>query len=288
MALILTAADGQNFYPPLFRQAALVEGKFSAERGLPHPFGIASHSWAQVERTLDRALNAFDGAMKENPGSGARPAFHALLDDHRAFIYAVAEFNEAISESIPSCIVPPGTKLPKGMGVQKLRRHTDLICNKLKHNQSRLVAVEAVGTFVFALGYGVYSHDKGGVLRPNPEIHSARRAFSFATDIRLVLVNAYLVAAAIADAIFSSKDGELAEPKAVPQSEKLKVLLARVAALPIYGFPWEAQKFMPVFDFDGAELRMRDHGGNFSAVPGQHHINTHISGDGATTSFAFA
>jgi hypothetical protein len=45
---------------------------------------------------------------------------------------------------------------------------------------------------------------------------------------------------------------------------------------------------MPIFEFDGAELRLRDHGGKFGLVPGQHRIATHIVGDGATKSFGFA
>ena len=285
MALILSKEDGNHFHPPLFAQAAECEADYHQIKSLPHPFAIATHSWAQIQKSLKVVLDTFDAASAEPSGASERPAFDSLLDAYKVFVYANSEFSEAIIEKIPACFCASGQKIAKAQGAQTLRRHADLVCNKLKHNQNRLIAVEAFGALARVLGYSVYSFDRKGALCPNPEIHSDRRAFSFATDIRLILANTYFLASAVGEIITMNRNGVRSPPAKFEKSQALQDLLMRVSALPTTGFDWEAKKFMPHFGFDESVLEIKARGGEFTRLPGQNRVAVRFEGDGITREF---
>jgi hypothetical protein len=160
----------------------------------------------------------------------------------------------------------------------------DMMCNKLKHNQNRLVPVVGMSNGELVIGLSIYEIERGGMLRPNRIIHSEREAFSFSTEIRRLLADAYLTAHEIGQYV-ENLPGPRQEP--APQSAptgRLE-LIERVARLPSHVFVFEARKHMPIWDFDGTKLTIGGRGGPVSYLAEPVRMIVEFQGDGVTRQF---
>lgn len=286
MTLVLTETDGQQHRPPMFRQAEGYSGPlFHHERDLPHPISTATHAWDQVEAALRRDVAAFEAAQAL---AAAEPSRNTEYDDllvaHRELIYRVAEFTEAVADKVPPCFVPVGKKANVPASVREIRRHADQVCNKLKHNQNRLIPTMARTPFDVVLGYTVCEIHRGVTLQPSSTIHAERRAFSFACDIRQLLADVFIIGGKIGRLIESR--GDIRDTQCTPTPSSRFALFRAIQTLPTVIFPFERSAHMPLWQIDGSTLTIKRIGGQLRYPLGTVTMATMFRGDGVIRSFA--
>jgi len=271
MTILRTASDGHRYRPGLFRAVEQFEGPmYYEQRAQAHPIPTATNSWNRVEGAADRVLGDFNalsivlGANPRNPIG--QPTFERLLQSHSALISRVAEFIETISENVAACFVSPGGRV-RVAELRPSRRHVDLICNALKHNQNILTPIvgESRGGVVIP-GFVVFEVTPGGVQRPNPLIHNIRRAFSFAVEIRRTLAAAYVVGENVGRLIGTASANNGCQRNDESEARRVQ-LLKQVSQLPIDIFPFEGSRDMPLWEFPESKLTIRQSGGRVAAAP---------------------
>lgn len=290
MKLELNAHDGHSYRPPLFSQLERYNGElFYHERKLGHPLSISTHSWLAVEHALERVLDKFT-AMDSEFSHSKKTALHSktcrdLLDAHREFIYRAAEFLETIVDKVPACFTPMEKKTGLRQSAKEIRRHVDVICNKLKHEQNRMVPVASYWQTGTVLGYCVCTTDASDTLGPSRIIHRDRRGFSFGVDIRRVLADVYCIAA---------KVGRFIDKLEAPKSEvvingnegiKRLELLSRVEFLPTHVFRFERSGHMPIWKIKDQGLLIGSQGGDVIRAPISATMMTTFAGDGVIRKF---
>lgn len=290
MQLELNAHDGHCYRPPLFSQIERYDGPFYYhERRLGHPLSISLHSWQAVERALERVLDNFaavDLGMSQSVQFDLNgEAYRLLLEAHREFIYRAAEFLETIVDKVPACFTPMGKKASLPQSVKNIRRHIDVICNKLKHEQNRLVPLGCYSQMGSVAGYAVCAIDSSDTLGPNRAIHRDRRGFSFVTDIRRAMVDIYCVGAKVG--IFIDKLGAPTSEMIIRSNEDARrlELLRRVEFLPIRVFPFERSGHMPVWKIENQCLLIGSQGGEVIKDQSSSTMRTIFAGDGVIRKF---
>ena len=260
----------------MFRQIEAFGGTLHHEKhDLAHPIALASSSWTAVERALNRAIIDFSTVLagRFKPGN---PEYAVALDSHAALIGRAAEFIETLTENVASAFVVPGEKL-RISHVKKERRHIDVICNKLKHNQNFLAPVTATANDGrIAYGFSVYSIDAKGEQHPNPEIHKQAEAFSLPLEIRRTIVDCYVISERVSEFVeqYGSINLYSMETPALEDGQRLD-LFKRVSELPKTCFPFEKGPF-PVVGVEGSELTIRPSGGDAERLP--HNVTMVVSG----------
>ncbi len=278
MTITLDTKDGQHYRPPLFRQIEQYDGSlYNVDRKRGHPLALALKSWAGVESALDRGLDDFTQLAEAFDTSrcdiehNKKIVSHAL-QSYGSFLARVADFIETIGEKVASCFVKEGNKT----SIRNLRNdrlHIDLINNAIKHNQnflSSLLVITPEGKKI--QGFAVYELTARGMQRPNPIIHKAHRAFSFATEIRRTLATAYIVGDNVGQFITALSKNAPTRPlqqRVDPNEYHLLGLIQRVIDLPIDVFPDENSTTMPFWHFENGVLTIRRAGGKAIPAPRQ-------------------
>ena len=287
--LTLSQEDENGFRPPLHGLLRKYVGQnFGVGRNLPGPLGVFNHAWSEVEQALTSFLDSLD-QLNRSASSGRdiykdTATISLALRNYKSLIYEIVEFAEAIADELKFCCMPADAAHTfKVEGIKTLRSYSATICNKLKHNQNRMVFVAVRYEFGIAPGYAVCEF-YNGALKPNREIHKDQQAFSFNTNIRRLLANAYLIAASLIGPLQEKADfsGDSPELKANGRTE---ALLQRVSRIPPIGFPDEKSRAISHFSFDGKTLHIRRSGSQNVPVGRMTQSQSVCEGDGETKTF---
>lgn len=279
----LTKSDGGGFYPPCWRQVALYDGPV---RGDGKPLALFSHSWSELLAAFSTAIDALDAARSQTAWKSDKP--DALASAYRDLVYRASEFIELIVDRVPKSILPKEeAKAVKVNGSKTIRRHCDIVCNKIKHNQNRICFVGLKYNLASVPAFTVSNFSEDGTLRPNPEIHRNQETFSYLTEIQNVFGDVYLCADLCAQAFERLDFPRRDEIKPAEPGNDFVMVLDRLGKLPRLGTPDEDRARLTKIDFDGETLVVRR--GDIEAVPlrGKVQVLSVFSGDGATSSFQF-
>lgn len=286
--MTLTATDGNGFKPPCFAELTKYKELFHVRDGLPHPIGTFNHSWLEVASAFDACFRGIENLRNTVPSRDGVPssnAHNALMDATRNLYYRATEFIENIDDCVSKSLSPDPKRPVKVSGSSTLRKRVSIPCNKLKHNHNRVHYVEAATALFAVPGFAIYQV-KGPVVEPNSEIHKKRRAFSFSIELRRIFATLYLYASDVGRNISSMCRDSNEEPLAKGADAQTVEIIERLIALPLFSFPDETSRLMPLISFDGHTLDIRDEGGiALPAPPGSRMMAAYI-GDGYTTTFS--
>lgn len=289
----LSGDSATDYYPPCFRHLKYYSGADNwSARSLGHPLALFMTSWRNFQISLADVLDAIDklGPLKpdESPPS---EKISVVLKAYKNFIYAAAELIETMLERVPEALLPnPRKQKFKVKAIDAIRRHIDIVCNKLKHEQNDLLFVEFFyDTGNIAYGYRVVKF-VGDACQPNSDVHKSQQAFSIPLDIKRTLAHVYLIAQRLGEALDGYPDfvadynsESLSGTKMDPSS--LIELLKRVAALPQTGFPDETPANCPDVLFSDGELKIRKSRVTMSPRGRSGVVRNLWSGNGVTRSF---
>ncbi|KQQ73650.1 hypothetical protein ASF70_07510 [Rhizobium sp. Leaf321] len=289
--MILSKSAGSDLQPPIIQYFNKFDGKlWYAENGYPHPLPGLSVGWRRVTTALEEVLDLYETVREEklDPSSSSKSRgknTDKLLERHQELVYRAVEFVETAADKTKFALLPPERLKDRWEAprVKGLRRHADIICNRLKHNQHQLVGVTVSHPQSRVEGYMVTHISPSGEAVPNRDIHKDREAFSLNVDVRKIVANCYLVSQEVVH-VAESMTGTKMEPLdgADPETE---IALRRLCDLPLFVFPGETAKHMPILSFDGEALSIEDRGGHTRHSMFGHHYETRYMSDGHTRSF---
>lgn len=261
---------------------------------LPHPIGMLNHSWYDVVRAALTFLESQEKIshktfpLRANSNEPIPPdTIQNAIDHYRNFIYEAVRFVEDAADNLKKCLLPKQRWNEwKPDGVPGLRKHSDMICNKLKHEHNRLIPVSVEHMMGWIEGYSVCAVDNDGTLKPNRFIHDDTQAFSYNVDIRRIVANIYLIGESLGHQIRKLTQSKLRLNDDEPEvSRDLPLMLEKISSMPIFVFPKEKAKHMPIFSFDGDRLTIDRSAGKILTPVGWTRISARFTGDGFTKAF---
>jgi hypothetical protein len=279
---------GAGFLPPIIPYLNNFSGQlWHVENGYPHPAPGLNAGWRRVVVSLEDFLDVYD-AVRRGEGIEANDASKfedRLLSRYQDFIYRSVEFIETAADKTKFALLPPDNMKQKwgSPRIAGLRRHADIICNKLKHNQHQLVIVALTHPQSIVHGYMVTQISPEGSAVPNKDIHKDREVLSFNVEIRKIVANLYLIAQEVENSAISIT-GVKGSPTAA-QDAATEAVLRRVSELSSFVFPGETHKHMPILSFDGDLLEVEDRGGRVRHGIFDHQYRTRYVSDGHTRSY---
>jgi hypothetical protein len=284
--LILNKSEGSSLKPPVIPLFENYGGRlWHIENGYPHPTPGLNLSWRQVLASLEDFLDVYDCILQRpfgEPPEGVGKLEDRLLTRYADFLYRAVEFTETAADKTKFAVVDP-SRLKQKWGSSRiagLRRHADIICNKLKHNQHRLIQVSAKHLQGRVEGYMVVYVSTEEVVVPNADIHKDREALSFNLDVRKVMANIYLISQEIQ--IISATATDASTKTTGGFDADTESALTRLSALPNFVFPGETVRHMPVFEYQDGILRVDDRGGPVRHSFSTHQFRTRYISDGYT------
>jgi hypothetical protein len=292
----LFGGDATSYYPPCFRQLKHYSGPDNwSARNLGHPLVLFMIGWRNFQTSLADVLDAVDGLGALRPDSKPSSDKRALLlKAHKSFIYAASELIETMIERVPEALLPsPRSQKFKVKSIDTMRRHADIICNKLKHEQNELLFIEFFyDSGNIAYGYRVVKFVGEGC-EPNGDIHKSQQAFSIPLDIKRILAHIYLIAQRLGEALdhhpdFSVDYSKVLYPGTNLDPSALIGLLIRVDALTPTGFLDEVAANCPDVMFGDGRLKIRKSRATMSPRGRSGTVRNLWSGNGVTRSFQMA
>jgi hypothetical protein len=248
-----------------------------------------NHAWASVEGSLKSVLPHLEAlARARKPGAGGYTRdinYDALTASYQRVLYECAEFIEVVCRGIWRSLSEVDGSV-KIAGVASLRRHVDIITNKLKHDQNRIVPAGIEFSLGDAYGYAVCSFNHEGTLGPNPDVHIDESVFMFGIDLRKVLAQLYLIAALVGEKMRVLHAGHLTGGTQQSETSRgTEELLVRIDALPVVQAPRYSTAHVPIFQFDGEALVIALSGGRANSLGKAIREWLVYVADGATRSF---
>lgn len=202
MRFDLNADD--DLRPPIFSAIEGYAGEFlDHELDLPPPQTIVGVPWSRFLAAIERflpSLSAIPVPMGRTPAErmARGDCVNAALERYEAIIYRFAEFIEGIDENLRDCVLRKERRKEWApANIRSLRRDAALICNKIKHEHCRLAHAEMGSLLGVSHGF-LLCETRGTAVRPHRELHAKIDAFSFAANLRQLIVNAYLASDSVA------------------------------------------------------------------------------------------
>jgi len=296
MALILNISDGNGLQPTIFAALASYGGPlFNTEHGLPHPIGMLNNSWSAVEKSALDFLNKMD-EMRARPRrmiarKGDAETINIeedVISKYENFIYESVEFIEDADSNLRLCLLPKGQYSQwSPVGIRGIRKHADMICNKLKHEHNRMIRVSIEHNLGRVDGYSVCAFDSDSTLRPNQNIHSYSEVFSYSLDMKRIMANIYIICDSISQEIERIGYSYYSVKRQIDFSgSKTIEVIRRVSQLSPLVFMDEGERQMPIFKFDEETLKIERRGGFcIHPISGSVSVTSSFTGDGTTRSY---
>ena len=255
LSLTLDALDGHAFRPPCAYQLSMYAGP---TLGNGRPLALFNHSWSQMEEVFEDVLNKLDEVRKNGMEPTPAKYMHgidALIKSYTDLIYRASEFISLIIDNMKLSLVNREESIKiKIESAKKFRRHVDIICNKLKHEQNRMGFVGIKYKYAFVPAFSVLRFDSNGALVPNFDIHSRQESFSFLVDIKQIFGDIYFVSS-VAAKIFENLDFERKNQVDIKKDYgKITGIITKISNLPLLCVPDQDNRNLTDIKFDGKTL----------------------------------
>jgi len=268
-----------------------------AIHGFRHPLGIYNVSLTYILTRFGKVLDELDRFSSTYHADKKKTdqLCSALLDtmDHLldSLLEHMDDCESVIASFFPSKDDPKAKRVWREFkdGIHPYRDHIGRVVNFIKHQQGRLRIVVFSGRSFCYPGYFVEGVVDDGVLGPAPTIHkNSNTAFSFNRDLRFHLVSLYFVSAHLAQAVYeASKIQPQPIEKSEEESRQLLTTLKRVSQLPMFFYPDEISKQIPVVRIldDGVLIEFGGTSVQPQKVPEHSSVEVMYYGDGVSRSF---
>lgn len=273
MRFDLNAND--DLRPRIFGAIEGYAGQFlDSELDLPPPQTIVGVPWSRFLAAIERFLpnlSAIPVPIGRTPAERmARSGFvSAALESYEAIVYRFAEFIEGIDENLRDCVVRKERRNEWApANIRGLRRDPALICNKIKHEHCRLAHAEMGSLLGVSHGF-VLCETRGTAVRPHRDLHAKIDAFSFAANLRQLIVNAYLASDSVASELdrLGGPRRDVQRPADNGQARILELLKA-VANIKLLPFVGEEKAGLPLLNISPTSIDMAATGGKALPVFG--------------------